>query len=270
MQISSAFGEVQGALNWFVDSYQSLASWRANTDRLTSLNDALNALPATPDPEPADPDTALQTRDLGLQLPDGTPLLAGLNLRLAAGDSVLLSGPSGCGKSTLLRGLAGIWPYRQGAVERSPALMFLPQRAYFPEGSLREALAYPHPAERFTDAQFEAALDQALLPEMVHQLDTNGAWSLQLSGGEQQRLAVARVLLQKPRWIIADEATSALDAEAEATLYRALSTLVSQQSGALLSIAHRPTVLAYHQQMWTIRPTQNGQPAVVEFALNPT
>ena len=270
MQISSAFGEVQGALNWFVDSYQSLANWRANTDRLTSLNDALNALPATPDPAPDDADIALQARNLGLHLPDGTPLFAGLNLRLAAGDTVLLSGPSGSGKSTLLRSLAGIWPYREGVVERSPSLMFLPQRSYIPEGTLREALAYPHPAERFTDTQFEAALTHALLPEMLHQLDAHGAWSLQLSGGEQQRLAVARVLLQQPRWIIADEATSALDADAEATLYRALAALVSQQNGALLSIAHRPSVMAYHQQIWTISPSQSGQPAVLAFARNPT
>ena len=269
MQISSAFGEVQGALNWFVDSYQSLAAWRANTDRLTSLVETLNATPETPDPAPAQPDVALQASGLGVALPDGSTLLSGVDLQLSAGDTVLLNGPSGCGKSTLLRSLAGIWPYRNGRVARSPELMFLPQRAYFPEGTLREALAYPQAPDHYTDDQLRAALTQALLPAMADQLDATGAWSLQLSGGEQQRLAIARVLLKQPRWVIADEATSALDTEAEAVLYQALAALVARQNGALLSIAHRPTVAAYHQQQWTIQPATDGAPATLVVAKNP-
>ena len=240
-----------------------------DNSRLTSLEEALNAIPQAFDPAPADADVALQARDLQVALPDGSPLLSKLNLKLAAGDTVLLSGPSGCGKSTLLRSLAGIWPFRHGVVERSPELMFLPQRAYFPEGTLREALAYPLPADRFTDAQLQASLTQALLPDMADQLDVIGAWALQLSGGEQQRLAIARVLLQQPRWIIADEATSALDPEAEATLYQQLSALVARQRGGLLSIAHRSTVAAYHQQRWTIQPAEAGVPATLVSALNP-
>ena len=104
---------------------------------------------------------------------------------------------------------------------------------------------------------------------MADQLDVIGAWALQLSGGEQQRLAIARVLLQQPRWIIADEATSALDPEAEATLYQQLSALVARQRGGLLSIAHRSTVAAYHQQRWTIQPAEAGVPATLVSALNP-
>jgi len=132
--------------------------------------------------------------------------------------------------------------------------MFLPQRAYFPTGPLREALAYPEVATRYSDAGLRQVLCDALLPHLAEALDAVDASSQKLSGGEQQRLAIARVLLKKPQWLFADEATSALDEAAEAALYQRLCDLVTERGGALVSIAHRPGVAAFHDQRWVLEP----------------
>ena len=269
MQISSAFGQVQGALSWFVDSYSNLANWRATTDRLTSFEAAFQALAPVAPADPAPAGIAVRGSDLTVALPTGAVLLAHTQLQVAAGDSVLLSGPSGSGKSTLFRTLAGIWPFASGAVERAADTMFLPQRPYFPDGPLRDALAYPETASHYADADLQQALVDALLPQLAGQLDRSDAWSQKLSGGEQQRLAFARVLLKKPQWVFADEATSALDAAAEATLYQRLQALVAQRNGGLVSIAHRPGVAAFHQRQWVLEPQAAGSAALFTLAEKP-
>lgn len=259
MQIASAFGRVQDSLSWFVDNYSNLAAWRATTDRITSFEDSFAAMHLQrPDGAQADGEDALAIEDLQLALPGGAALLGAHGLRLAPGDTVLLKGPSGSGKSTLFRGLAGIWPWAQRKM-RLPAdfatrAMFLPQRPYFPNGRLRDALAYPEPADQHSDAELQQALRDALLPGLVQRLDEHDAWGQKLSGGEQQRLAIARALLKKPRWLFADEATSALDEAAESTLYQRLLERVREQNGALVSIAHRPSVAGHHQRQWTLVP----------------
>jgi putative ATP-binding cassette transporter len=125
---------------------------------------------------------------------------------------------------------------------------------------LRQALTYPQAANCFSDAALRHALTQALLPDLVAQLDSDEEvhWSQQLSGGEQQRLAIARVLLRQPRWLFLDEATSALDEASEQALYPMLRELVLSQGGALVSIAHRTGVAAYHAQQWTFAPNTTG------------
>ncbi|MEI6762420.1 MAG: ABC transporter ATP-binding protein/permease [Betaproteobacteria bacterium] len=252
MQISSAFGQVQGALSWFVDSYSNLASWRATTDRLTSFEASFTALSQAQRPLSAIDSEALDVSNLSLSLPDGSLLLADTALHAAAGARVLLQGPSGSGKSTLFRTLAGIWPFATGTLARPLDAMFIPQRPYFPNGSLRDALAYPALASRYTDAQLRQALQDAELPALAERLDEAGAWGQQLSGGEQQRLAIARVLLKKPRWVFADEATSALDQDTEEKVYKKLLALVESGGGALFSIAHRPGVAAFHNTRWQL------------------
>jgi len=252
MQISSAFGQVQGALSWFVDSYSNLASWRATTDRLTSFEASFTALSQAQRPLSAIDSEALDVSNLSLSLPDGSLLLADTALHAAAGARVLLQGPSGSGKSTLFRTLAGIWPFATGTLARPLDAMFIPQRPYFPNGSLRDALAYPALASHYTDAQLRQALQDAELPALAKRLDEAGAWGQQLSGGEQQRLAIARVLLKKPRWVFADEATSALDQDTEEKVYKKLLALVESGGGALFSIAHRPGVAAFHNTRWQL------------------
>lgn len=272
MQIASAFGRVQDSLGWLVDNYSSLAAWRATTDRLTSFEDsilgvaqktreqsAINSIAAA-NHAPVQADT-LAVSDLTLDLPTGATLLAHLSLHAGPGESVLLKGPSGSGKSTLFRALAGIWPFARGLSHLPADAMFIPQRPYFPDGSLRDALAYPEPAARYGDAALRQALADALLPQLAGRLDEEDAWSQKLSGGEQQRLAIARVLLKNPRWIFADEATSALDEAAEKTLYEKLLARVRSVRGSLVSIAHRPAVAAFHDKLWELQKLPDGAPA---------
>jgi vitamin B12/bleomycin/antimicrobial peptide transport system ATP-binding/permease protein len=277
MQIASAFGRVQDALSWFVDNYDALARWRATTDRLTSFEDSLNGryaaatAPAGDRKEaPASKEAAapagdrLELQHLSLSLPDGQLLVEGGPLTLQPGEAVLLKGPSGSGKSSLFRALAGIWPYGQWRWQLparfAEEVMFLPQRPYFPNGRLRDALAYPQPAEAYGDDTLRQALHDALLPDLAGRLDDEDAWGQKLSGGEQQRLAIARALLKQPRWLFADEATSALDEAAEHRLYGLLRDRVLARGGSLVSIAHRPTVAAFHPRHWELSPQkERGQ-----------
>ena len=254
MQIASAFGQVQNSLSWFVDSYSGLASWRATTDRLTSFDESMTASEALLTTQTAVNVSSnnLSTDDLTLSLPNGKVLLEHAALTANAGDAILLRGPSGSGKSTLFRAFAGIWPFSKGQIHMPANAMFIPQHPYFPNGSLRDALAYPEPAAKYNDAELQTALTDALLPQLTNRLDDNEAWGQMLSGGEQQRLAIARVLLKKPQWIFADEATSALDVEAENTLYKRLLASVLLAKGAIISIAHRPSVAAFHDTTWTL------------------
>ena len=278
MQISSAFGQVQESLSWFISNYSRLASWQATTLRLTSFQDQMLAIKVAETAEPkAHTHTtlnALHTTPLTISLPNGDVLLADTSLNASAGDTVLIRGPSGCGKSTLLRVLAGIWPYvsapthdrrgepiTYGPVVLPEGSVFMPQRPYFPEGTLRQALAYPDSAANYTDEALKNALYDALLPDLVNALDTAGHWTQQLSGGEQQRLALARVLLKRPRWIFADEVTSALDEAAEKVLYEKLLTMVREEGGGLVSIAHRPSVASHHDTVWQFAPAPEGSRA---------
>lgn len=269
MQISSAFSQVQESLAWFVENYSVLAAWRATADRLTSFEESFQAQAQAQRPEVATGASTLAAQDLTLALPDGAVLLAGLTLQVAPGDAVLVKGPSGSGKSTLFRAFAGIWPFARGKVEIPADTMCIPQHPYFPDGSLRDALAYPEPASRYTDEALQHALEQALLPQLAARLDDQDAWSQKLSGGERQRLALARVFLKQPAWVLADEATSALDEEAEHTLYRRLVALVRRQGGALVSIAHRPALAMFHQRRWELRKGDGGAPAAYQLRESP-
>ncbi len=279
MQISSAFGQVQESLSWFINNYSRLASWQATTLRLTTFQDQMLSIAASHASRHqanslATPINALHTTPLTISLPTGEVLLAHTSLNVAAGDTVLIRGPSGCGKSTLLRVLAGIWPYvtspthdshgnliTYDAVMLPEGSMFMPQRPYFPQGTLRQALAYPDSAEIYSDEALKNALYDALLPHLIDQLDTASNWTQQLSGGEQQRLSAARVFLKRPKWVFADEATSALDEAAEKLLYEKLLTLVREAGGALVSVAHRPGVASYHDTVWQFVPTDEGSAA---------
>ena len=276
MQISSAFGQVQESLSWIVSNYSRLASWSATTHRLSVFLTQMETLRAIsfavvqpPDSDSPAP-SELKTAALTITLPDRTVLLDEVVLQVRAGDSVLIRGPSGSGKSTLLRVLAGIWPYVRGwdaqhqplaiseAIHLPPNAVFIPQRPYFPEGTLRNALSYPNQVNSYTDEQMQQALSQALLPNLCSQLDHVGQWSQQLSGGEAQRLAMARVFLKQPSWVFADEATSALDEATEKVIYERLLLMVIRQGGALVSVAHRPSVAAYHQRLWQLVNASEG------------
>ena len=280
MQISSAFGRVQDSLSWLVDNYSSLAAWRATTDRLTSFDDNISAVAQQGRAQaaiksvaiagqPATAGNLLTANALSLDLPGGITLMSDVSLQAKPGDRVLFKGPSGSGKSTLFRAFAGIWPFSTGQTHLPDNAMFIPQRPYFPDGSLRDALAYPKPATEYSDDALRQALTDALLPALASRLDDRDAWSQKLSGGEQQRLAIARVLLKKPDWIFADEATSALDEAAEKTVYEKLLAHVKAVGGGMVSIAHRPNVAAFHNQLWELERSPDGASARFHLATRP-
>jgi putative ATP-binding cassette transporter len=271
MQTSSAFGRVQESLSWFIDSYTQLANWKATVDRLTSFHEAIqDAAAAAADPHAIGiergGDTTISARDLEVALPDGRVLLGHVECSLRRGQHVLLSGPSGAGKSTLFRALAGIWPFGHGRVQVpvGATTLFLPQRPYLPLGTLRDVVAYPRGAQAVSDADITAALHSCGLEHLVASLDEEHRWSQRLSPGEQQRLAFARALINKPDWLFLDEATSALDEDLERKVYGLVRELLPDTT--MVSIAHRPSVTGFHQRRLRIEPVVGGEAKLVELS----
>ena len=251
IQTSSAFGQVQGALSWFVDNYARLTEWRATVERLSGFTHAVaKAREAVGGPHPSKGETShLILRDVTLSLPDGRVLLGGAEMRVAPGEAVLINGPSGSGKSTLFRAIAGIWPFGSGniAMPKDARALFLPQRPYLPLGTLKRAVCYPEDEAHFSDAEILNALDEAGLGHLAARLDEADSWGQRLSGGEQQRLSFARAFLQRPDWLFLDEATASLDPEAEAAMYEKLQRALPGLT--MISIAHRPAVARFHDRI---------------------
>jgi vitamin B12/bleomycin/antimicrobial peptide transport system ATP-binding/permease protein len=273
MQISTAFGQVQTALSWFVNSYSDLASWKATADRLLSFHGATaEAVSEASGPTSVAVERGaapvLRAEGLALRRPDGPPLLAPVAFSVQPGEHVVIVGPSGSGKSTLLRALAGIWPYGHGRIQVPAAarVMFLPQKPYVPIASLRDAVSYPAPAGTFADAQIREALQAAGLLGWDDRLDEAQNWSLLLSGGEQQRLAFARALLHRPDWLFLDEATSALDVASGRALLEAIQRRLPTTT--VVSVTHHPEQVAASSRRLVLTPGgEQSTLAVVESLL---
>jgi putative ATP-binding cassette transporter len=188
----------------------------------------------------------LSLEGLELRLPQGRPLLAATNILLKKGESVLVTGPSGAGKSTLFRALAGIWPYWKGTISlpRGAQLLFLPQKAYLPIGTLKHAVAYPMDGKAFSDDAAREALAAVGLQHLAGDLAREENWAQLLSGGEQQRLAMARALLNRPDWLFMDEPTAALPDDDQAALYRVLKEKLPGTT--MVSIGHRAGLAEFH------------------------
>lgn len=260
MQTVQSFGQVQGAMSWFVDNYSTIASWRATVERLSffqrAIEGAQRAAQEGVQPE-AGTGTGYALHHATLALPDGRTLLENTSIDIPPGPPVLITGRSGSGKSTLFRTFAGIWPFGSGHVRRaSGTSLFLPQRPYIPLGTLRHAVAYPTAPDGFPDAEVADALRDAGLPHLIERLDEEDNWTQRLSGGEQQRLALARALLAKPDWLFLDEATASLDPDSEAALYE---TIRQRLPGTtVVSIAHRPSVAAFHDRHIVLERSGDG------------
>jgi putative ATP-binding cassette transporter len=269
-QTGIAYGQVSGALVWFVNAYQEIAQWRASIERLLTFTDAIDTTRARllrPGGLRVEEgaDDSLRIQGLHLELPNGRALLDGGDATIAPGDRVVVVGPSGAGQTTLLRAIAGHWPFGRGHIEL-PAharTMFLPQQPYLPIATLRAAISYPSPEGAFPDEKIREVLRVLGLDYLVERLDETDHWEKVLSGGEQERLALARVLLHEPDWVFLDDATAALDEETEGRAYQILEQRLPRAT--LVSIAHRPAVARYHGRRWTLVP-QPGGPALLQAA----
>jgi putative ATP-binding cassette transporter len=255
-RISQAFGQVSDALTWFMDNFVALAEWKATVNRLIGFVEAMERAKSKESEIAVAAGEAgnLEAQDLDLALPDGRMLIEGLSASIKPGDRVLISGTSGSGKTTLFRALAGLWPFGKGRIRvpKNVQSLFLPQRPYLPLGSLRRVLAYPAGPDVLPESDMHAALDSVNLEHLKDRLDEDGNWSMTLSIGEQQRLAIARALLQKPDWLYLDEATAALDPANEQRMYQLLAERLP--NATVLSIAHRPEVAKYHHRRLAIDP----------------
>ncbi|HEV8645148.1 MAG TPA: ABC transporter ATP-binding protein/permease [Burkholderiales bacterium] len=268
MQISNAFGQVQGSLSWFIGAYNSFASWKATADRLLGFHYAIEKACEDMQQQSGvrqtqDGSEELVIDNVALSLPSGQPLISTSNATIKAGESLLICGPSGSGKSTLFRAIAGIWPFGKGRM-RLPAgfrVLFLPQRPYLPIGTIRDVVSYPASPAEFSDEQINEVLSAIGLPQLVNRIDDHQHWSLQLSPGEQQRIAFARAMLQKPAWLFLDEATSALDEAAEEKLYRLLKERLVGTT--IISIGHRPALFAFHTRRLELKEDGDGTRVLV-------
>jgi putative ATP-binding cassette transporter len=244
---------VQDGLTWFVDSYTNLTKYRAVVQRLTGFENVMSMTHAAAAERPhietvVGAGEAFVAEGLVVSLPSRRPIAAAPHFVLQPGDRVLLSGRSGSGKTTLMRAFSGIWPFGQGRIEvpSGTRVLVLPQRTYLPQGTLRQALVYPRTVEAYPDAEVRAALSEVGLGQLEPEIDEAGNWPQRLSGGEQQRLGIARALLAKPQWLFLDEATAALDEVGEAKLYRTL--IEHLPDSTIVSIAHRSTLDAFHER----------------------
>jgi vitamin B12/bleomycin/antimicrobial peptide transport system ATP-binding/permease protein len=263
MQTASAFGSVQDALSFFITAYRTLAEWQAGVARLdgfeaaiasaetlTTKADVIHVAPAT--------SAAIDLQHLAVSLPNGTPLVTAGGFSFRGGERTLFTGPSGAGKSTLFRAIAGIWPFGTGriAIPAGATLMMLPQRPYFPVGSLQDAIAYPAETSAFGAPRIAEAVTAVGLPALAGRLDEDAHWNRMLSLGEQQRLGVARALLHRPDYLFLDEATASLDEPSEATLYKLIETRMPATT--IVSIGHRSTLRAFHQRNVTLVKSGSG------------
>jgi vitamin B12/bleomycin/antimicrobial peptide transport system ATP-binding/permease protein len=269
-QSASAFNQLQGSLSFFRSVYDAFASYRAAIIRLHGLvvaNEDARELPSlTAEPST---DGSIQLDKVEVRTPAGVRLIDPIDVRLDAGQSLVISGMSGSGKTTLLRSLAQLWPFTSGTLRRpQDDTMFLSQLPYMPLGNLRRAVSYPDDEGGYSDDEIRSALETVALGHLGGRLDEVNDWAKVLSPGEQQRVAFARVLLKKPKAVFLDEATSAIDEGQEFALYRALRDRLPDC--IVVSVSHRPTLDQHHDRRlellgggpWRLEPV-GGDPLPV-------
>ena len=261
MQTRTSFARVQDSFGWFTDSYRRLIEWAAVVERLSGFQTALEQVEHE-DRSAARPASALTLnnhrqsgilvlQNLTVHTQTGSPLLTDINLEAHAPEWVLLEGRSGIGKSTLLRALAGLWPYYQGSFALDGSLLFLPQRPYLPADTLRHTVSYPHPACQ-DDRLIQTTLEQVGLGRLKNNLNEPYEWHGILSGGEQQRLSLARALLHKPQILFLDEATNQLDGESALTLMQTLKRALPDT--LVIGISHQPEIQALFGRKVNLKP----------------
>ncbi len=269
VQAAGAFTGILTALAVIIDNFDGLSRFAAGIDRLDAFVKFLEAGATRRKTERRV--QIIRGKDLAFlrlslrTVDDQRWVVSNLSATVKPGAGLIIMGPSGCGKSTLLRAIAGLTRAGTGTIVRPGLkhLMFLPQRPYMVLGSLRNQLLYPFHDRFHFDDELLDVLESVNLPNLVDQvggLDTVADWGNLLSVGEQQRLAIARILITKPRYAMLDEATSALDPSNEERLYQLLSTTRT----TFVSVSHHDSILEYHQNVlellgdgkWRLRPTR--------------
>ncbi len=276
MQAASAFTIVQAAFAWLVDNYPRLAEWTAGARRIASLMVSVDALEKAETGEGINrikrsetDDAAIRMKDLVVALDNGTAVVDDTDVVVKKGERVLVAGASGSGKSTLVRAISGLWPWGGGeiSIQRDSRLFLLPQRPYVPTGTLRRAIAYPGAAEDWDLDTIRNALDRVGLGHLKDRVEDEAPWDQTLSGGEKQRLTVARVLLHRPDIIVLDEATAALDPKSQDDLMKLLSE--EMEGLTILSVGHRPELEQFHSRKLVLerRPDTKGGAKLVSDIL---
>jgi putative ATP-binding cassette transporter len=219
MMAAGAFSQAQSSLRWFVDNFSAIADWRATLLRVANFRHALMRIHEPrgfesrivyAEGEPG----AISIDDLEIVSSANSDALKETNVLVKAGERVLILGAPGTGKTQLFRALAGLWPWGAGRITRpvGEQIFYLPRGTpYMPRGTLREVLAYPLKAESFAESDFRRALDRLGLERLAPLLDTTHRWDRELSQDEQLCLAIARMLLQSPPWVLIDGTFGSLD-----------------------------------------------------------
>jgi putative ATP-binding cassette transporter len=264
MQASWAFVQVQTALGWFVDNFTRVSDWRASLNRILSLQHTVDRLAEGPEAG-ADvielrqsADGVLRLHDVHVSEPSGAVIIDHATAEVRPGEKILVVGGTGVGKGALMRAIAGLWPWGKGAIEmpQNTTMMFVSERPYLPPGRLRDALAYPAPAEEFPLDRVVAALQRCRLEEYVARLDEDARWNEALPEGIMEQMGFARILLHRPAWIFLDEATSSLDDETQAAV---LSGLRSElPNSAVLTFSARSGLEAFHDWTLTLTKSEEG------------
>lgn len=240
IQTAQAFNSVRANLSWFIANYGSLANWKATVDRIVQFDKSIRKAHVERGYQYSSIHEDIVVENVSMFLPNGNLLKASMNYLFIKGQKYCIVGPSGIGKSIFFATLRGLWPYATGYVNVPlHQALFLSQRSYIPQGSIRDVLLYPYVDRKMDDSELRNILSYVKLEHLSSHLGEIKNWHMVLSGGEVQRLALARIWVQKPQYVFMDESMSAIDIETRKHIMNQLEADFPQMT--VISISHDRT-----------------------------